>query len=97
MGINALVVVRADFAIKVIQKSRWRFVSFCHKVEEIESSKYAISLWDVTAEAIAAALLPANDGVMLHHQRGDIFKAHSRFVDGNIKYFPQLRNHLSRR
>jgi hypothetical protein len=85
MGVYAVIIVRADFAIKVVQELGWALAGFHHEVEEVKTSKDAISLWDVATETIATAFLAANDGFFAYHQRSDIFEPHSRLIDRNAK------------
>ena len=47
----------------------------------------------MTTEAVAAALLTADQGVLLYHHRRHIFEAHRRLVDGHIEKLSQPVNH----
>ena len=48
---------------------------------------------DMPAEAVAPALLPADEGVFCHHHRRDVFEAHRRLVHRHFKNLAQPVSH----
>src|SRR4030042_1954794 len=93
VDVDAVVVVRAHFAEQILQQLRRCLTRLNHEVEEIKSCEYAVAFGDMTAEAIAAAFLTANEGILLYHQRRYVFEAYRRLIHGNVEKLSQPVNH----
>ena len=94
--IKAVVIMRANLAVQIIQQLCRRLTCLYHKVEEIEPGKDAITFRNVSAETIAATFLTTDESIFFCHQRRYIFKAYSSFIYRDIEEFAQSVKHIGR-
>ena len=67
-----------------------------HHVEQVEVRQDAVALGHVTAKRIAAALLAADQAVVLHHRRRDVLEADARIDHLDAVALAQLLQHRGR-
>jgi len=66
------------------------------QVEQVQIAQDTVALRHVPAEGIAAALLAADEAVVLHHCGRNVLEAHARVYDGHAVPFAELVEHGGR-
>src|SRR3990172_3094957 len=94
MQVNAIIIVRPDFAVQVLDQFRWFLVQPDHQIHEVETGKNPVTFGYVPTETKAAALLSPDESVFGNHLGPDVLESNGRFVDGNAVEFPQLIGHV---
>ena len=91
--VHPLVIMGAHFTVEIVHQLRRVFARLYHQVKEIEIGQDTVTLQHMPPEAVAPALLPADERVLLDHFRGDILKAHRRLIYRHLEYLPQTIDH----
>ncbi len=93
--VEAVVVVGADEVVDLLNDGGEGLSLARHEVEEEEGAQDAIALRDVAAEAEAATLLAADEGVGLQHEGCDVLEADGGLVDGDAVALAEAEHHVA--
>src|SRR5262249_22074646 len=71
--------VRTKFFFQASDEFRNGYALFCEHLQQEQTGRDAVALWNVPGEAYAAAFLGSQQDASLNHFRGNVLESHTGF------------------